>query len=125
MFQYMAQHPQHAAMFNATLAEITCEPVPAVINSYDFSQFQTIVDIGDERRIFLRRAQPTSTSTNSKPSTHGIGETLAFFIKLEWLKGSAVQADSSQPIFGAVEVVDVNRFGRSLVVGMHAFPKSQ
>jgi len=45
-FEYLAAHPQQAAIFNAAMAEITREVARAVVAAYDFSRFRTVVDVG-------------------------------------------------------------------------------
>jgi len=45
-FDYFARHPEAAAIFNEAMTEGTRWAAPAVIAAYDFSRFQTIVDIG-------------------------------------------------------------------------------
>ena len=45
-FQYLAEHPQQAAIFNAAMAEITRQVARDLVAAYDFAPFRTIVDIG-------------------------------------------------------------------------------
>jgi len=45
-FEYLAVHPQQAAIFNEAMAETTRQVVRAVVAAYDFSLFRTIADIG-------------------------------------------------------------------------------
>lgn len=45
-FEYFAAHPEQAVIFNEAMAEITGMVTQAVISTYDFSQFRTIIDIG-------------------------------------------------------------------------------
>jgi orsellinic acid C2-O-methyltransferase len=45
-FEYLAAHPQQAAIFNEAMAETTRQVARAVVTAYDFSRFRTIVDIG-------------------------------------------------------------------------------
>lgn len=47
LFDYLADHPHEASMFSEAMMGIhgTTEP-PAVTDAYDFSQFETIIDIG-------------------------------------------------------------------------------
>jgi hypothetical protein len=46
MFEYLAQDPEAAALFNDTMIALTTEVAPAVADAYDFSRFGTIVDVG-------------------------------------------------------------------------------
>ena len=45
-FDYMAQHPDEAANFDAAMANFTKHIAAAVVAAYDFSPFRRIVDIG-------------------------------------------------------------------------------
>ena len=45
-FDYMAQHPDEAANFDAAMADFTKHIAAAVVAAYDFSQFRRIVDVG-------------------------------------------------------------------------------
>jgi hypothetical protein len=45
-FEFFAQHPDQSATFNAAMADHTRSVAPAIIGSYDFSQFATLVDVG-------------------------------------------------------------------------------
>ena len=53
MYQYMAEHPEVAAIYDAAMdsgAEMT---VPAVVEAYDFSRFETLVDVGGGRGMLI------------------------------------------------------------------------
>jgi SAM-dependent methyltransferase len=45
-FDYMAQHPDEAANFDAAMADFTKHIAAAVVAVYDFSPFRRIVDVG-------------------------------------------------------------------------------
>ena len=45
-FDYMAQHPDEAANFDAAMADFTKHIATAVVAAYDFSPFRRIVDVG-------------------------------------------------------------------------------
>ncbi len=45
-FEFFAQHPAQSATFNAAMADHTRSVTPAIIASYDFSRFGTLVDVG-------------------------------------------------------------------------------
>lgn len=45
-FEYLAQHPESDRVFNEAMTGWTMQLVDAVVNTYDFSQFRTIVDVG-------------------------------------------------------------------------------
>ncbi len=46
MFDYLAQSPEDASLFSETMAGLHSQELPAVAAAYDFSTFDTIVDIG-------------------------------------------------------------------------------
>lgn len=50
-FDYLAQHPEAGAVFDAAMA--TSEPHHAVVAAYDFSKISTLVDVGGGKGILL------------------------------------------------------------------------
>jgi SAM-dependent methyltransferase len=46
LFNYLAQHPEDASLFNETMVGFHSQEPPAVAAAYDFSTFKTIIDIG-------------------------------------------------------------------------------
>jgi hypothetical protein len=46
IFQYLAQHPESAAVFNQAMTEFTVQESTAVMTAYNFSNFDRIVDVG-------------------------------------------------------------------------------
>jgi hypothetical protein len=53
VFQHFAQHPESAAVFNQAMTEYTAQESTAVINAYDFSKFENIVDVGGGQGSFI------------------------------------------------------------------------
>src|SRR5262249_57732271 len=45
-FGYLAQHPEADRVFNEAMTGYTTQLVGAVVDAYDFSPFNTIVDVG-------------------------------------------------------------------------------
>lgn len=45
-FEYLAKHPEQAAVFNSAMAEYTRAAAPGIIGRHDFSRYATIVDVG-------------------------------------------------------------------------------
>jgi O-methyltransferase domain/Dimerisation domain len=45
-FEYMAEHPDESATFNAAMSDHTREIAPTLIEAYDFGRFSTIADLG-------------------------------------------------------------------------------
>jgi hypothetical protein len=48
-FEYLAENPDDAAVFNDTMIALTAEVAPAVAAAYDFSGVGTLVDVGGGR----------------------------------------------------------------------------
>ena len=46
LFDYLAQHPEDASLFSETMIGLHSQEPPAVAAAYDFSIFNTIVDVG-------------------------------------------------------------------------------
>src|SRR6516164_5613705 len=46
LFDYFAQHPEDASLFNETMVGFHSQEPPAIAAAYDFSAFKTIVDVG-------------------------------------------------------------------------------
>lgn len=46
LFDYLEQHPQAAAIFNANMVSMTAREVPELVTSYDFSGPGLLVDVG-------------------------------------------------------------------------------
>jgi hypothetical protein len=52
-FQWLAEHPKEAAIFNAAMADITHLVARAATAAYDFSKFKAILDVGGGNGSFL------------------------------------------------------------------------
>jgi hypothetical protein len=46
LFEFLAQNPEAAAIFDAAMSERTAAYAPSVADTYDFSDIRTIVDVG-------------------------------------------------------------------------------
>jgi SAM-dependent methyltransferase len=53
LFEFLAQHPERAARFNAAMSERTAGFAPSVAAGYDFSPMRTVVDIGGGKGTLL------------------------------------------------------------------------
>jgi hypothetical protein len=49
VFDYLAEHPEDAAVFDAAMASISTNESVSIVKAYDFSRFNTIVDVGGGR----------------------------------------------------------------------------
>ncbi len=45
-FEYLAAHPEDAAIFNSAMTSVSSVELPLVVAAYDFSRFGRIVDVG-------------------------------------------------------------------------------
>jgi hypothetical protein len=52
-FEFLSQHPEDAAVFDAAMLERTAAFAPSVAAGYDFSDIRTVVDVGGGRGILL------------------------------------------------------------------------
>ena len=46
LFDYLRDHPEESAVFNAAMVKLTAAFIPAVLAAYDFSQTRVLVDVG-------------------------------------------------------------------------------
>ena len=46
LFEYLADHPEDSAIFNAAMVNLTHMFIPAVLEAYDFRETQVLADIG-------------------------------------------------------------------------------
>jgi len=65
-FEWLAEHPKEVAIFNAAMADITHLVARAATGAYDFSVFDTIMDVGGGNGTFL------SSILRSAPAARGI-----------------------------------------------------
>jgi DNA-binding transcriptional ArsR family regulator len=49
VFDYLAEHPEDAAVFDAAMTSISTNEAASIVKAYDFSRFNTIVDVGGGR----------------------------------------------------------------------------
>ncbi|MGA9310659.1 MAG: methyltransferase [Pseudonocardiaceae bacterium] len=49
VFDYLAEHPEDAAVFDAAMTSISANESVSIAEAYDFSRFNTIVDVGGGR----------------------------------------------------------------------------
>ena len=53
LFDWLAQHPDAAAIFDQAMTSLSGGEAPAVVSAYDFSAFQTLVDVGGGQGTLL------------------------------------------------------------------------
>jgi hypothetical protein len=49
LFDYLAQHPEDSAAFNAAMTSVSTSETLSIVEAYDFSRFGTVVDVGGGR----------------------------------------------------------------------------
>ena len=52
-WEYRAQHPEEAAVFNRAMADLTRRSQRLIMDAYDFAGFATVVDVGGGRGALL------------------------------------------------------------------------
>lgn len=71
-FEYLAQNPEASAIFNEAMTSVSKVEAAAVVESYDFSEIQTLVDIGGGHGYLL------SSILKANPTLKGIVYDLPF-----------------------------------------------
>lgn len=66
LFDYLQQHPEKAALFNQEMTQFIATMAPAVVASYNFKSFRTIVDVGGGHGTLL------ATILQANPQAHGV-----------------------------------------------------
>ena len=66
MYEYFEQNQKEAQIFNRAMASVTSSHTSLISSTYDFSQFNTIIDIGGGQGTFL------SSILKNNPNLHGV-----------------------------------------------------
>jgi orsellinic acid C2-O-methyltransferase len=66
LFDYLGQHPEKGALFNKAMSDMTRTVAPGVVAGYDFSPFETVVDVGGGNGTLLARI------LEAAPATRGV-----------------------------------------------------
>jgi SAM-dependent methyltransferase len=53
-FEYLAAHPDDAALFNRVMTQGVAWTSPALLKAYDFSRFEKLIDVGGGQGALLR-----------------------------------------------------------------------
>lgn len=80
-FEYLADNPNHLEIFNRAMTDLSVSTAPGIVEAYDFSGFQTIVDIAGGHGYLLAqvlKAQPQSKGVlfDAAPVIAGAGAIL-------------------------------------------------
>jgi len=65
LFSWLAAHPEEGARFQRMMVEVHSPETPAIVAAYNFSQFQSIVDVGGGHGMLL------SAILAAHPNVHG------------------------------------------------------
>ncbi|MGH3787659.1 MAG: methyltransferase [Pseudonocardiaceae bacterium] len=49
VFDYLAEHPEDAEIFDAAMTSFSTSETASIVNAYDFARFNTVVDVGGGR----------------------------------------------------------------------------
>ncbi|MCM3339959.1 hypothetical protein M3650_15290 [Paenibacillus sp. MER TA 81-3] len=63
VFSYLAKHPEAELIFQNSMSAYSRSIIPAVLAAYDFSQFDTVVDIGGGHGILMEQLLTSCTHT--------------------------------------------------------------
>jgi O-methyltransferase domain/Dimerisation domain len=74
-WEYRAQHPETAALFNNFMTELTASVAQAVAMAYDFSTTRTLVDVGGGHGQIL------ASILQAHPTLHGVLFDLPYVVK--------------------------------------------
>jgi hypothetical protein len=66
IYEYFEQNQKEAQIFNSAMASLTSSQASSISSMYDFSQFNTIIDIGGGQGMFI------SSILKDNPNLHGI-----------------------------------------------------
>jgi hypothetical protein len=53
MYEYLDRNQKEAQIFNSAMASLTSAVTPSISSMYDFSQFNTVIDIGGGQGTFF------------------------------------------------------------------------
>ncbi len=105
-FEYLAAHPDEAAIANAAMTSGSSVQVSDILAAYDFSRFERIVDVGGGQGLLLHRI------LSAHPQLHGVLADLPSVV--------ASAAALRSPIADRCEVVGIDFF-QSVPEGADAY----
>jgi isoprenylcysteine carboxyl methyltransferase (ICMT) family protein YpbQ len=62
IWDYYSQHPEDSKSFNRAMTDVTATVIEAVLESYDFSSFNTVVDVGGGRGHLIAAILKTNST---------------------------------------------------------------
>jgi hypothetical protein len=97
-FEYFAQHPEAATVYNEIMTVVMGQLAPAVVTAYDFSPFHRIVDVGGGHGALL------IAILQANPALHGV------LFDLPHVAQSASQRLETVEISGRCEIANGDFF---------------
>jgi hypothetical protein len=107
IYEYMQQNEKDAQIFNGAMTSLTSSHVSSISSMYDFSQFNTIIDIGGGQGMFL------STILKNNPKLQGILFDLPHAIesaKRLYVQGFANSKDNNNDILSRCKLIEGDFF---------------
>jgi len=100
-FDYLNEHPDEAEVFNRAMTANTLRSIPAILDAYDFSSINTVVDVGGGEGILLARI------LKAYPEMNGI------LFEMPSVMESAKQTLSKEGVTERADLVPGNFFQQS------------
>ena len=106
MYEYMQQNQKDAQIFNGAMTSLTSSYVSSISSMYDFSRFNTIIDIGGGQGTLL------STILKDNPKLQGILFDLPHAIESArvYFQGFANSNDNNNDILSRCKLIDGDFF---------------
>lgn len=104
IYEYMQQNQKDAQIFNGAMTSLTSSQVSSISSMYDFSQFNSIMDIRGGQGIFL------STILKNNPKLQGILFDLPHAIQSAKLYHQRVAKDNNNDILSRCKLIEGDFF---------------
>ena len=118
MYEYFERNQKDAQIFNSAMASLTSSQASFISYMYDFSQFNTIIDIGGGQGMFL------SAILKNNPNLHGILFDLPHAIqsaKKMYAKESTNSKNNVHDILSRCKLIEGDFFKSIPVVGADGY----
>ncbi len=112
-YEYLQQNQTDAEIFNDAMTAMTSSQIPLISSMYDFSQFNTVADIGGGQGILL------STILKNNPKLHGILFDLPHAI--ESARKNIVDKDTNNILFSPSCKLIAGDFFKTIPSGADAY----
>ncbi|MGC2575096.1 MAG: methyltransferase [Candidatus Nitrosopolaris sp.] len=110
LYEYMQQNQKDAQIFNGAMTSLTSSYVSSISSMYDFSRFNTVIDIGGGQGTLL------STILKDNPKLQGILFDLPHAIESArvYIKGFANSNDNNNDILSRCKLIEGDFSSQSL-----------